>query len=76
MGRERSTGRARAVREGELLERWRRAADLLHEAPAKFKVMRRRVVQRLLQPLAQLSLTASLLQQVIPHAHPRPMHHT
>lgn len=55
MSREGSTSRARAAREGELLERWRRVADLLHEAPAKFKVMRWRVVQHSLRPLTRLS---------------------
>lgn len=55
VGREQSSGWGRAAWEGELLAgaaaRWRRAADLLCEAPAKFKVMRWRVVQRSRRPL-------------------------
>lgn len=71
MVREGTVGKAKLPRE----ERNRqvsskRAADLLHEAPDKFKVMRGRAAQRERRPAAPHA--AGFIPSASPHAHSGP----
>lgn len=64
-------GRAKLPREGRNRQvPWKRAADLLHEAPDKFKVMRGRAAQRERRPAAPHA--AAFIPSASPHAHSGP----
>lgn len=64
-------GRAKLPREGRNRQVPRKgAADLLHEAPDKFKVMRGRAAQRERRPAAPRA--AAFIPSASPHAHSGP----